>query len=286
MNVPAFDTLYEAACCPSYSEAGYFNTPRLGGSVLMAQCALHPLAGRSKCPLDAADNLYLPPGHYMADHTCDPKEMLGETVYKSSPFDCTALPICEVSCGGPNPAVVDSVCKSCSCMTEWLFNSYVFQIALAICVYLILNVSRVLLCKGVVMVVWRSLTREEFEVRVACSRSGNMMFAPLPASEAEKEREEREGEETAEREGRLRDDRAEREESESGGDCVDFGRSASKGSVGMRDKQSSSIRDDIEHMLSRFVMRGYVYIAMGVLLNVGWLTAVSYVQSNLTYKPT
>ena len=61
-------------------------------------------------------------------------------------------------------------------MTEWFFNSYFIQSVLAIIIYFMLNISRVFICKGLVRIVWRSLTKEEFEVKTSCTRSGEINF--------------------------------------------------------------------------------------------------------------
>ena len=149
-------------------------------------------------------------------------------------------------------------------MAEWLGNSYALQVALAICVYLILNISRVLVVKGLVMITWRSLTKEEFDVKTSCSRQGEIMLS-IPE-------EDQRGQGT--KEGRVIEDSAsELDELKQGANGED------------RRGQIAEVRQGIERMLSRFVFKGYMCLTVGMLLNPAWLVAVMYVQQNIAYKP-
>ena len=50
-------------------------------------------------------------------------------------------------------------------MAEWYLNGYFLQLLVAATLYLLSNLSRVLLCGGMVRLLWRALTPPVFEVR-------------------------------------------------------------------------------------------------------------------------
>ena len=257
VNTTALDYQFRAACCPSYSSAGYFQIEDKGGIALNAKCNSQ-ISSALSCPFDIYSQPYQPPGQYVYDTTCDAAAMQQvEVSVKKAVFDCTALPVCQISCGGPDRSVVHAVCKSCSCMAEWLANSYAIQLTVALCVYFILNISRVLVIKGIVMITWRSLTKEVFDVRTSCSRRGQMMPEDEKWIQGNQER------------------RVDEDSSDELPDLETDGRT----------RQISDVGKGIERMLSRFVMKGYICLILGLLLNPAWLIAVMHVQQNIAYKP-
>jgi hypothetical protein len=87
-------------------------------------------------------------------------------------YDCSQLPLCKVSCNGPSEEILQATTKSCSCMIEWLWNAYIAQGALALLVFFTLNLSRVLLCRGLVRVWWRMLSPPVFQCLTDCNEQG------------------------------------------------------------------------------------------------------------------
>ena len=47
----------------------------------------------------------------------------------------------KVKCSGPDPAVLESLTRQCSCMGEWYFHSRVFTAALALLMYILLYIA-------------------------------------------------------------------------------------------------------------------------------------------------
>jgi hypothetical protein len=312
LNITALDSLFQSACCPSYATEGYLSHPK--GAALKAACASKekgiPLG---KCPLNPSSLPYKPPGEYISDAVCNRSDQRPlSTKYKDSVFDCKALPVCEVTCGGPDEVVVGAACKHCSCMIEWLINSSVFQFAMGVVVYLLMNISRVMLCRGFVMIFWRSLTREEFEVRTTCSRAGEMVAQPWESEEGgEAVGVEGGGREAGKivknREGDVELRESERVEGASGGggergggactskgpvhddECGTEEEGEEEEGVGsferQRKKNEADINGSIERMLTRFVIKGWIYVILGVALNIGWLVALMQVHQNISYTP-
>ena len=317
LNITALDSLFQSACCPSYATEGYLSRPK--GAALKAACAKKGQGiPTGKCPLNPSSLPYKPPGDYISDTVCDrfdQRPLSG--VYKDSVFDCKTLPVCEVTCKGPDKVLVAAACKHCSCMIEWLINSSVFQFAMGVVVYLLMNISRVMICRGFVMIFWRSLTREEFEVRTTCTRAGEMVAQPWGSGEGGAGA--GAGVEGGGGEGgqieRNKTGDVELRESErvggayggggGGGVGVGVGGSCrgpvlddecgteeegdeeeSVGAFERRRKQNEAeINSSIERMLTRFVIRGWLYVVLGVSLSIGWLVVLMQVHQNITYTP-
>jgi hypothetical protein len=175
INTTALDNLFLSACCAAYVSTKYL--PYYGTWNLESRCKKVNTGRLTACPLKPSNLPFQPPGVFTSDGACNRITFLKEqTKCVDSVFDCTSLPVCKVTCSGPNRSIVHSVCKRCSCMVEWLFNAVVFQVTGGIIVYLIMNFTRVMICRGMIMVFWRSLTKEEFEVKTTCSRSGEILL--------------------------------------------------------------------------------------------------------------
>jgi hypothetical protein len=163
-------------------------------------------------------------------------------------------------------------------MGEWLFNSLIFQTVVAVCVYVILNISRVLICKGAVMILWQSLTFQEFEVKSTYSYVGGKMikgnFLSLPKD--------RNGMNdsgkrllqnykvnaiTSKREHNLEEDER----------------------LFLTEERHTpfekTINQSIKQLVKIFVIKGYFYLILGILINALWLTVVLQAQQNITYNP-
>jgi hypothetical protein len=102
VDTAAIGFMFQAACCSSYATAGYFQDLSLR---TRCEATGSSSSGQLKCPLDTGGQPYKPPGDYMNDTTCSNQAFqvkLEDAVsYKrKSTFDCTALPVCEISCGG------------------------------------------------------------------------------------------------------------------------------------------------------------------------------------------
>lgn len=81
-----------------------------------------------------------------------------------------------MTCKGPNRVIIDTVTKRCSCMVEWLVFSHALQVVMALLVYLLLNSSRILLSRGLVMVFWRLLSPDLFQCIGTCTQDGHVLM--------------------------------------------------------------------------------------------------------------
>jgi len=97
---------------------------------------------------------------------------LANATLHSAVYNCTALPDCDTTCGGPSHEVTGALCRRCGCHTEWLFHGMVLQILLALFVFACINVWRVCLVDALCRLLWRELVAGEFEFVATCDRHG------------------------------------------------------------------------------------------------------------------
>ena len=331
LNVTSLDNLFETACCSLYDASTYSNIQSIIGDELYNKCNSHAYNSMHKCPLNSLSQPYLPTGTYLSNSNCNPIEMQKkESVYLNSVFDCTSLPICKITCVGPEKTMINKVTKSCSCMSEWLLNSYFIQIMMALFVYFMLNISRIMIGKGLVMIIWRSIAKEEFEVKTSCSRSGKIQSSLLNNDDNKNDQKYDEISNKSyddydkndddniidknddnnknddnkydedEESVKLTDTRNVRRDYDDQKNDTNYSNdehifapnyfSSTNNAEKIRksndyENQMIMINEGIEVMLWRFVLKGYIYLILGILLNFGWLIAIMQAKQNIVYKP-
>lgn len=190
-------------------------------------------------------------------------------------------------------------------MVEWLFNAVIFQVAGGIIVYLMMNCTRVLICRGIIMIFWRSLTKEEFEVKTTCTRSGEILlesanFWDRKVSKEEERSEDGEqvrvqkvqsnGDVGHENNNNDNDNSQSKDEEE---DRVEDGVRYERNNEDKREhslrvrtaRSMKEINDRLEKMLKWMVIRGRMYTIFGLALNVVWLVVLMKVQKSISYNP-
>jgi len=265
--VACMDSLFQKACSAhpsytSYTDNAYSNSAYSSYSLLTdtnSSCEGASAQQKNQCPTKDAfgREAYLPLGQYLSSPFCWaplPTEGKTEGVSSSSsssssvppisnsygslrysPYDCAALPTCEITCSGPDRPLLSAVTKSCACMAEWYLNGWMLQTALAVGVFLLANISRMLITSGLVQVLWRYLTPPVFDYCANCDISGR----PLSV--------------------------------------VKSGKGAPS------DLNPLSIK--IRAVLHLYEIKGYVYIVLGLLLNIPWAVALYVIQANVQYAP-
>ncbi|CAN0081117.1 unnamed protein product, partial [Phaeothamnion confervicola] len=63
------------------------------------------------------------------------------------PLDCSDIPTCSMTCG-PNEELLLASARNCGCMAEWWVHSNWLRLALAAAVFILMNVSRLFLVRG------------------------------------------------------------------------------------------------------------------------------------------
>ena len=300
INTTALDISFLSACCASYvsnKHLPYYETWDLESKCKTVRTGTVPL---TTCPLKPSNIPFQPPGVFTSDPSCNRMAFIKEQSKSiDSVFDCTALPVCKISCSGPNKSIIHSVCKRCSCMVEWLFNAVIFQVAGGIIVYLMMNCTRVLICRGVIMIFWRSLTKEEFEVKTTCTRSGEILLESANFWDRKlskgKERSE-DGEQV--RFKKIQSDGDACHENNNNHDSQLKDEEEDRAEYGVEDgvryesnyedrtaRSMKEINETLENMLKWLVIRGWMYTIFGLALNVVWLVVLMKVQRSISYNP-
>eukprot|EP00808_Paulinella_micropora_P001605 g7325.t1 len=93
---------------------------------------------------------------------------------KDSRYNCSELPICNMTCDGPDKEALVAATKDSGCSSEWLFHAGMFRFILSLLVYVCLNISRVLVMTALVRLTWRVLASKGFEFLGTVDRLGNM----------------------------------------------------------------------------------------------------------------
>ena len=318
INTTVLDNLFLSACCASYVSTKYL--PYYGTWDLESRCKTVRTGTLTTCPVKPSNLPFQPPGVFTSDLSCNRITFLKEQSKSvDSVFDCTTLPVCKISCTGPNKSIIHSVCKRCSCMVEWLFNAVIFQVAGGIIVYLMMNFTRVMICRGVIMVLWRSLTKEEFEVKTTCSRSGEILLESANFWDRKVSKtEERVDVRDQENEDQIRigikenlstlnhrniDDNSDfchgtnnnefnshPQSEERIEDDVVYERNIDdddkEHNIRVRSRRSMrEINERLENLIKCMVIRGWMYTFLGLALNAVWLVVLMKVQRSISYNP-
>mmetsp|Transcript_20709 Transcript_20709/g.26936 ORF Transcript_20709/g.26936 Transcript_20709/m.26936 type:complete len:991 (+) Transcript_20709:124-3096(+) len=166
LDEDAMDTLFQAACCGS---AGYDACSAYGTDDLW-------LNSSYTCP---EDDLTSQPfdlsSVYLGDSSCLEPADWNEWDLKDGVLDCSEIPDCATSCGGPSQDLLRAVTEQCGCSAEWLMHASFLRASIGFCVYVILNVTRVLFVSALCQLLWRYLSPGLFTYQATCDSHGNVL---------------------------------------------------------------------------------------------------------------
>jgi hypothetical protein len=261
LDVSVVDSSYKSVCC---HYADYRNEYESCSSVLTnGTCALDTFTG----------DVIMPPSYYAERVPSFAPFNASLDRGRAALFSCEELPTCTISCGGPDYTVVSSSAQMCSCSAEWYFHSGVIQILLMCTIYVTINASRMLVTRGIGMVVWRHLIRAPvLECRLECSEEGEIIqiaaekakanppSSPplLTISDVEEDRD------------RVSEEYEKEVVPEVTPEMMDTSR---------------NLHHIIEKTLRHYYVKGWLYIALGGLLNAFWLVPLPILDDSITYRP-
>jgi hypothetical protein len=166
-----------------------------------------------------------------------------------SAWDCAALSPCTSTCDGPDEQSLFRRASHCACLGEWRLHAAVAQAAFAVLIFISINASRVLLCKGIFTILWRNLKSERLAVAGECDYEGHLLL----------------GSENTAIENTA-------EEKVAAGHAV-------KG-----DRVTEILRQRLKSLARNTVAMGWLYIAMSVALNLPWLLLLQTTTNSLQYS--
>jgi hypothetical protein len=187
LNREQIDSYFLNACC--HSDRGYQSHSQYNGS-----CAEVSVPSTDRfCPIDEIDGeAQFPPSHHLDSQNCKSEistwpmedhvatnftsEYMGLNPTASNPiFNCKAMPTCEITCTGPDRSVLSAASQSCSCVLEWYIHSHLFRAIVVTSLFGLLNLSRIIIIKGLLMSMWKSLNVRIFDCTLSCTDEGTLI---------------------------------------------------------------------------------------------------------------
>uniref|UniRef100_A0A7S2RBE8 Uncharacterized protein n=1 Tax=Rhizochromulina marina TaxID=1034831 RepID=A0A7S2RBE8_9STRA len=160
INTTAMDGLFQHACCGKGGYEAYSCDP------------LYNLT----CPRNYEDVPYEQLGTLLDNAGCteDPSTW---TIDDAS-FYCSDLPDCQPSCDNPNKEVLRHLSNICGCMAEWLLHAWWMQTCGVIMVYILMNLSRIIVVDALCRIFWRTMAPNCFTYLATCSFDGQYLGPP------------------------------------------------------------------------------------------------------------
>lgn len=139
-------------------------------------------------------------------------------------------------------------------MIEWGAHSIWIQVGLSMCIYILMNMSRVGLVMGIAKLFWKSLHPGLFTFKGSATREGELVV----------------GSEFAEKKGEGGEEGAAEK-----GEVVEMGSS----------KFGRLIKEALDKILPKHRLKGIPMVLMALALNVPWVYALMKIGYNIAYKP-
>eukprot|EP00456_Euglypha_rotunda_P070647 TRINITY_DN6277_c0_g1_i17.p1 TRINITY_DN6277_c0_g1~~TRINITY_DN6277_c0_g1_i17.p1 ORF type:complete len:594 (+),score=77.47 TRINITY_DN6277_c0_g1_i17:105-1886(+) len=89
-------------------------------------------------------------------------------------LNCSSLPVCHLTCTGPDKLALAASTYDSGCTSEWMFHAGLFRFLVALLIYVSLNISRTLLMTAIIRLAWRTLSSNGFEFRGTCTKLGQI----------------------------------------------------------------------------------------------------------------
>lgn len=162
VDAAAVDAALAADCC---GRAGY--EPCVGASS----------GNAATCPSVAgSDDAYGRIGPQLSNSACDGGSE--DWAIPDATFDCSSLPTCDLTCGGPSEPLLRLAAQHCACTLEWWFHACWLRAVVAFVVYALTNGARVLVVNAVCKLHWRDATPNVFTYTATCDAAGWPLLAP------------------------------------------------------------------------------------------------------------
>ena len=123
----------------------------------------------SLCPRIRDGTLAFPVSTYLGDAACQ----VDDWTLEESLFDCADdIPECTLTCGGPNKEILRGAAQRCACTLEYWIHAGVLKGTVGFLVFLLMNVSRLLLVSALGTLYWRLATPNVYTFLSTCDDDG------------------------------------------------------------------------------------------------------------------
>lgn len=278
------------------------------------------------CPIDSFTNTqYVSPSHYLNQQYCtdDDYTSFASHTFEDANFNCSTVHQCDTAvCGGPNEVIIEKVTRTCACTAQWYTVAHTIYIASAVAVYILLNTSRILFIKGIMMVFWKGLAPKVFEYKASCTADGalipiqsNIPNSNCIDSRAASKHSDRSSTSIVGKESSyarkdtaiasVDDDDAHDIENDrktiaahdnnrrmpnisqiyrSRNDSSYFNTYSNTRSSSSTSSTKAIVREALNLELGKYVVKGYIYVIAGMALNLLWIIPLSTISSDLAYR--
>ena len=133
------------------------------------------------CPIDdrrEISTIQMPfelPGIALQDQACSVSVQNSIREISDAIFDCEELASCDMTCNEPRREVLNPATEKCGCTIEWYLHSEWLGTTLALLLFFLMNVARVLFTSGLTRLLWKYIYPERFTVLVTCDSNGGLV---------------------------------------------------------------------------------------------------------------
>ncbi len=226
------------------------------------------IASNATCPIDSfTGDVIMPPSLYVMRVPSLSRLSGSLANAENALFKCSSLPTCSVSCAGPEGTIIGSSSQVCSCSAEWYLHSSVLQALLKCTIYVILNISRILLTRSVAMLMRKFLSQAHLECRIKCSQAGHII-TDNGGHGADK-------------------DRVAKTEISNIADAHCYSTTSEEG----EGKQQQALYDTvllqeaIEAALLHHQRKAIAFFVVGILINSIWIAPLVVLEDSIAYQP-
>lgn len=250
VDLAVMDARFTQACCglPGYDDDDECVTPPNNGSL---------------CPQNSYTGTpYLPVGASLDAESC--RAGASWSLVSDAQFDCEALPLCGTTCEGPNKPLLETVTERCACVFEYFVHSHCLRFAIAVCTYLLMNLSRLLAVRAGCKLMWRQLTPGMFDCLLTSDVDGNIVLV-----------------------GTGDDDKvAPNPPSSVANPLWSSGQGVVKPASSPDGKYRRAIHAQIDAVITKWELSGWLELALAVLVNVPWIVFCHSIKDHKTgYTP-
>jgi len=96
-----------------------------------------------QCPIDSTTGQpYTAFAPLLDSWQCSSSSLSSQYLPADLSFPCNLLPLCHVTCTGPDPTVLTAVGELCSCSAQWSIHSTIIQILVTVVLFVTINFAR------------------------------------------------------------------------------------------------------------------------------------------------
>jgi len=97
-------------------------------------------------------------------------------ILEDGTFKCENVEVCEIQCAGPNNQIIESSVFDAGCTGEHFLHSMLLQACMSVITFVLLNISRIVVMRGLVRYFFRHLANNKYQYLGSCYSDGNLIY--------------------------------------------------------------------------------------------------------------